>query len=93
MMAIALDEHLALPKTLILRGQSDALRAWQRELAQSFMPDTLVLGIADGAPGVPPLIDKPRRPEPVNAWLCRGVSCMEPVSDLVNLKNILKEKA
>jgi uncharacterized protein YyaL (SSP411 family) len=93
MMAIALDEHLAQPKTLILRGKEDALRAWQGELAREFLPDTAVLAIADGAPGLPALLDKPRRAQPVNAWLCRGVSCLEPISDLVHLKKVLKEKA
>jgi hypothetical protein len=42
---------------------------------------------------LPALLDKPRRAGPVNAWLCRGVTCLEPMSDLVNLKQALKEKA
>jgi uncharacterized protein len=93
MMAIALDEHLALPKTLILRGKTEALGAWQRELARNFLPDTLVLAIPDGTPGLPPLLDKPARPGAVNAWSCRGVSCLEPIGDLVHLKKILEENA
>ena len=93
MMAIALDEHLAQPKTLILRGREDAVHVWRRELAREFMPDTAVLAIADALPGLPPLLDKPRRPQAVNAWLCRGVTCLEPISDLVDLKKILQEKA
>ena len=43
-------------------------------------------------PGAEPLA-KPLRPEPVNAWLCRGVTCLEPMSDLVDLKKTLEEKA
>jgi uncharacterized protein YyaL (SSP411 family) len=93
MMAIALDEHLAQPKTLILRGEGAALRAWQGELAGEFLPDTGVLAIRDGQTGLPQLLDKPRRAQPVNAWLCRGVTCLEPITDLVHLKKILKEKA
>jgi uncharacterized protein YyaL (SSP411 family) len=93
MMAIALDEYLAQPKTLILRGKDDAVRAWQGDLAGQFLPDTAVLAIADGTPGLPALLDKPPRPQPVNAWLCRGVSCLEPISDLVHLKQVLKENA
>ena len=42
--------------------------------------------------GLPPLLDKPARPEPVNAWLAgRYVSCA--ISDLVDLKETLKENA
>ena len=92
-MAIALDEHLAQPKTLILRGRRDALEAWRRELAREFLPDTTVLAIPDELQGLPALLDKPRRAQQVNAWLCRGVTCLEPISDLVHLKNALKEKA
>jgi hypothetical protein len=52
----------------------------------------MVLAIPDAVPGLPGVLDKPVRPEPVNGWLCQGVTCLEPVSDLVHLKNILKEK-
>ena len=93
MMAIALDEYLAQPKTLILRGERDAIQTWQRDLAHEFMPDTELLAIPDDLKGLPQLLDKPRRAPPVNAWLCRGVTCLEPIGDLVHLKKILKEKA
>jgi hypothetical protein len=93
MTAIALEEHLAQPRTLVLRGRPERLRAWQDELAGEYLPDTLVLAIADGAAGVPALLDKPARAGDVNAWLCSGVSCLEPIADLVHLKHTLKEKA
>jgi uncharacterized protein YyaL (SSP411 family) len=93
MMAIALDEFLAQPKTLILRGSAAALGAWRGELAREFLPDIEVLAIPDELKGVPALLDKPRRAEPVNGWLCRGVTCLEPIHDLVHLKKTLKEKA
>jgi len=93
MMAIALDEHLAQPKTLILRGHREAVDAWRRELAREFLPDTELLGIPDATSDLPQLLDKPRRPQPVNAWLCRGVTCLEPITDLVHLKATLKENA
>jgi uncharacterized protein YyaL (SSP411 family) len=91
-MTIALDEHLQPPGVLVLRGKPEALAGWQAELAREFLPDTTVLAIADGAPGLPPALDKPARPEPVNGWLCRGVNCLPPISDLVDLRRTLKEK-
>jgi uncharacterized protein YyaL (SSP411 family) len=93
MMAIALDQHLAQPKTLVLRGSPDAIARWQAQLAREFLPDTLVLGIPDGAGGLPAPLDKPARPGKVNGWLCRGVSCLAPIDDLLQLKNTLKEEA
>jgi uncharacterized protein YyaL (SSP411 family) len=92
-MAIALDEMLHPPRTLILRGRDEALPAWQAELAREFLADVTVLAVPDGTHGLPALLDKPARPEPVNAWLCQGVTCLAPMPDLVNLKKTLKEQA
>jgi len=92
-MAIALDEVLRPPRTLILRGRNEALQAWQAELAREFLPDVTVLALPEDAQGLPAPLDKPARPEPVNAWLCQGVTCLAPMPDLVNLKKTLKEKA
>ena len=39
----------------------------------------------------PPPLDKPRRPEPVNGWLCRGVTCLEPMADLSRLISACKD--
>src|SRR6185369_16461074 len=68
-MAIALDEKLQPPRTLILRGRDEALPAWQAELAREVLPGLTVLAVPDGMPGLGALLDKPARPEPVNAWL------------------------
>ena len=62
-------------------------------MAREFLPNVELLAIPDDVRGLPPLLDKPRRAQPVNAWLCRGVTCLEPISDLVHLKHTLKEKA
>jgi uncharacterized protein YyaL (SSP411 family) len=91
-MAIALQEQLEPPRTLILRGREKALASWQAELAREFVPDVAVLAIPDGTPNLPAVLDKPPRPEPVNGWLCQGVTCLSPLSDLVNLKKALKEQ-
>src|SRR5712691_9215628 len=92
-MTIALDERLQPPSILVLRGKPEALTGWQAELAREFLPDTTVLAIADGVPGLPPTLDKPARPEPVNGWLCRGVNCLLLISDLVDLRRTFKEKS
>ena len=78
-LAVALKECLAPPKLLVLRGVREALRSWQAELAREYLPDTPVLAIENGVPGLPPVLDKPAGPEPVNGWLCRGVTCLAPI--------------
>jgi uncharacterized protein YyaL (SSP411 family) len=88
-MAIALDEFLDPPNVLVLRGKAAPLAEWRAALARDYLPDTTVLAIPDGAKALPAALDKPARAEPVNGWLCRGVTCLAPITDLVNLKQIL----
>jgi len=92
-MAIALEEVIAPPAVLVLRGEAAALEQWAAELARELLPDTTVLAIPNGAPALPPVLDKPARPEPVNGWLCRGVTCLEPLADLTELKDACKQPA
>jgi len=96
-MAIALDEALRPPNLVVLRGESAALGQWQAALAAEYLPDTLILGVPEGLPALPAPLDKPaaanRASGPVNGWLCRGVTCLPPIGDLVHLKKALKEKA
>ncbi|MBI1942926.1 MAG: thioredoxin domain-containing protein [Betaproteobacteria bacterium] len=89
-LAIALDEQLAPPAVLVLRGERAPLAHWVGELAREFLPDTLVLAIENGARGLPPALDKPARAEPVNGWLCRGVSCLAPIAALEELRSACK---
>ena len=89
-MAIALEELLEPPKVLVLRGKTGPLAEWRAALAREYLPDTTLLAIPNGAKGLPAPLDKPARAEPVNAWLCRGVTCLAPITDLVNLHEVLK---
>jgi uncharacterized protein YyaL (SSP411 family) len=92
MMAIALEEQLSPPRTLVLRGAPAPLRAWRAELAREAIPDTAILAVPDGAAGIPAVLDKPPRPGPVTAWLCRGASCLEPIGELAQLKSALRDE-
>ena len=93
-MAVALGEQLDAPRTLVLRGERSAVRTWQASLASEFMPDLLTVAIPnDAAFELPAVLDKPAGAEPVNGWLCRGVTCLAPIGDLVHLKKALKEHA
>jgi len=90
-MSMALAEQLRPPAVLVLRGQGDGPARWRAELGRQYLPATVVLAVPDGMPGLPAMLDKPVRPEPVNGWLCRGVICLEPLSDLIQLKAALQE--
>jgi len=90
-MAMALSEQLRPPSMLVLRGRGEEPARWCSQLARQYMPAALVLAVPDGVAGLPAPLDKPVRPEPVNGWLCRGVICQEPISDLIQLKAALQE--
>jgi uncharacterized protein len=91
-MAMALSEQLQPPKLLVLRGRGAELGQWLDDLVGEYLADALVIALPDGMPGLPEALDKPARPEPVNGWLCRGVICLPPISDFVQLKAACKEK-
>ena len=78
---------------LVLRGKAAPLAEWRAALAREYLPDTTLLAIAEDAKGLPAPLDKPKRAEPVNGWLCRGVMCLEPISNLLQLKTACKEKS
>jgi len=91
-MAIALSEQIAPPRLLVLRGRGDELVRWRELLARECLPDAMVFALPDGLPGLPAALDKPARPEAVNGWLCRGVICLPPIRDFVQLQTACKEK-
>ena len=85
----ALAEHLNPPETVILRGETDAMTTWHRELRKIYAPHRLVLAIPAGTQKLTEVLDKPMR-NTVNAWVCRGVTCLPPINDLQELLSICK---
>ncbi len=92
-LATALDEYLAPPQTIVLRGDQEDLARWQRVLARTYRPATLVIAIPAGRAGLPPVLDKAAPAGGVNAWICRGVTCLPPVADLGELERVLSAGA
>jgi len=82
----ALEEELAPPAVVILRG--DETGAWQRELNGRYLPHVLTLAIPSGQSGLPATLAKPAGAV-VNAWVCRGVTCLPPITDRAELLSVL----
>ncbi|HKA45836.1 MAG TPA: thioredoxin domain-containing protein [Burkholderiales bacterium] len=95
-LAAALEEYLAPLQLVILRGERSGIMHWQRALARGYRPATLIVGIARDIDGLPAALDKPAPPtesaSPVNAWVCRGVTCLPPIADLGELERELADK-
>jgi hypothetical protein len=85
----ALEETLVPPRTLIVTGPPAALPAWKAALSSGYRPDTLTLLVPAGMAGLPAPLSKPAASE-VNAYLCEGVTCLPPVSDIAKLRERLE---
>ncbi len=90
-LATALEEHLAPPQIVILRGTPEPMAEWQRALASTWRPASLILGIRSDAGSLPAALDKPAPATAVSAWVCRGVSCLPPIGDRDELERVLSE--
>ncbi|OGA23258.1 MAG: thioredoxin [Betaproteobacteria bacterium RIFCSPLOWO2_02_FULL_67_26] len=88
-LATALDEYLAPPQIVVLRGAPGALAQWQRALAAHYRPDTLILALPASLTGLPPVLDKSAPDGGVNAWVCRGVTCSPAINELAGLERML----
>ena len=86
---MALEEQLAPPAIAVLRGPEDQVRDWQGRLAGLFLPRTLALALPAGSLELPAALAKPATPS-VNAWVCSGVKCLEPIDDFACLKRVCK---
>ena len=74
-----LEEALTAPDILILRGPADSMKKWRRALGAD--PRRLVLALPNGTAGLPEALAKPES-DHVNAWVCRGVTCLAPTANL-----------
>ncbi len=85
----ALDEALAPPRIVVLRGEPKRLVEWHRALAARYRPDTVIVALPANSTGLPPALDKPAPATGVNAWVCQGVSCLPAVSELGKIAQLL----
>jgi uncharacterized protein YyaL (SSP411 family) len=82
----ALEEALAPPAMVVLRGPAAELADWRDRLAARRA--VLTVALPNGTPGLPSALAKPETPH-VNAWVCRGVNCLAPVAKFVELAGVL----
>jgi len=88
---IAQQEWLHAPTVVILRGQPFRMQAWRRALMRAPDPTRIDLSIPVDQVDLPSALDKPSRVEGVNAWVCRGVTCLKPESEVSGLLDVLRE--
>lgn len=79
---LALEEIMNPTEVVILRGDSEAIRAWQHELANVYAPRRLVLAVPTDAAGLPPALKDKAPQGAAIAYVCRGSTCSAPIGSL-----------
>jgi hypothetical protein len=78
-MLAVLDEALAPPRVIVLRGPADAMQTWRTALASRLGARDLLLALPNGVKA-PSALAKPDSDHPT-AWVCTGTSCQLPLND------------
>jgi uncharacterized protein YyaL (SSP411 family) len=86
---MALEEVLNPPGIVVLRGEKQQLIDWQKKLSEAYRPWVFAVALPTGLCSLPATLDKPLRPG-VNAWVCSGVKCLEPIDDWSCLERVCK---
>ena len=91
----ALEALLTPPTLIILRGQPETLRDWQREALASHDPHRLVFAIPDTVTSLPTALGAyaPGGKRKAVAYFCRGTHCAPPLIRLEDLQAALREAA
>ena len=87
---MALESRVEPSMAIVLRGQADEARKWMRELWTEYRPHDLLLAPMGDVRELPPSLAKPAPATGVNAYVCRGQTCLAPVSSLESLRALLQ---
>jgi hypothetical protein len=82
----ALDEHLQPGEIIVIRGEGDALAAWQTAAQSRYAPRRLVLGIPSAETDLPGALAAMAAGEGTRAYRCRGTHCDAPIESLAELE-------
>jgi hypothetical protein len=77
----ALEDFLAPPQILVIRGDADGARAWAREFGAAYAPTRAIFAIPSGAAGLPPALAAKEALDGTVAYLCTGMTCSAPLQD------------
>ncbi|MEO7558050.1 MAG: thioredoxin domain-containing protein, partial [Gammaproteobacteria bacterium] len=88
---IAAEEILYPPQSIILRGEPQALHAWQRRCNEAYAPRRLAFAIPGDAENLPDALAARVAADEVVAYVCSGHTCSAPVMEFSELDAALKQ--
>src|SRR5579859_3920137 len=84
-MLLALEDMLAPPAMVVLRGNAEALADWREELLNQYDPRRLVLAIPSDSRGLTGLLARCLVRGEACAYVCHGTTCSLPVTSIAGL--------
>ena len=89
----ALEDALAPPPFIILRGEGRELAAWHARAQQQFAPRRSVFAIPSSARNLPAGLAARAPIGPIVAYACHGLACEAPITDAQAFDELLKRTA
>ena len=86
---LGLKECLQAPDIVVVRGPAEGVAAWHAGLANTFLPNAMLIYLSNAVSVLPEALAKPETPD-VNAWVCRGVNCLPAITTLEALISLCK---
>ncbi|MFO1467933.1 MAG: thioredoxin domain-containing protein [Steroidobacteraceae bacterium] len=86
----ALEDHLAPPEVVIIRGEAASAAQWHEQLSHLYAPSRVLLCIPDDAAGLPASLAARVASGPVCAWRCTPSACSAPFTELAALVQALQ---
>jgi uncharacterized protein len=77
-----LEDFLASTRILIIRGEAAEAGHWSRELGALYDPTRMIFAIPSGAADLPAALAEKRAGARTTAYLCTGMSCSAPMTEL-----------
>jgi len=88
----ALEDYCFPPTQIILRGEEDTIKAWQKQCRSLADIRTLIFAIPDHEQGLPGSLQHRTSDAQASAYICEGFTCLEPVTDVQVMADHLKRK-
>ena len=86
----ALEEILAAPQVLVLRGTPEQLALWQNAVQQAYAPQRWCVAIPNDAPDLPASLAARQPQGDAVAYLCSDFQCSAPLTELDQLLTLLR---
>jgi uncharacterized protein YyaL (SSP411 family) len=85
----ALEDYFYPKQIVILRGQLDAMKTWQKRCTRDYVPRRLTLAIPSDAGPLPGILAQRQAGNTPIAYVCSGTQCSPPITSLEALEEKL----